>query len=138
MNLHSLSMVGSDLVGHLAYNDTFKSLIIYDFKHLWQAQVAFNNERWCRTVMTDLGNLEISGCLELEQLTLTYLCFLEIVTIIDCVHLKTMSGIANLIKIVELKFSNCDMLEFEHLSLSCMKYLERIIVDRYVKMENYS
>ncbi|GLJ29976.1 hypothetical protein SUGI_0592660 [Cryptomeria japonica] len=96
-----------------------------------------------------LVRLNISECPELEELSLGHLSCLERMTIVDCKHLKSVSGsydifsrvsgvdgINNLAKLVELEISDCGKLEFECLRLSGMRCLEAIIFDKNMKVRH--
>ncbi|XP_057846616.2 F-box/LRR-repeat protein 15-like [Cryptomeria japonica] len=95
----------------------------------------------------ELVELNIRGCPELEELTVFRgpNC-LERIIIEGCGNLKCLQvdgyqnlksvlEISNLAKLVELEICGCRKQEFDHLSLSGVKFLERMTIDRYVKVK---
>ncbi|GLJ33490.1 hypothetical protein SUGI_0673690 [Cryptomeria japonica] len=97
----------------------------------------------------ELVELNIRGCPKLEELTVFRgpNCLERI--IIDgrgklrCLqvdgyqNLKSVLGISNLAKLVELEICGCGKQEFDHLSLSGLKNLVRIKFDRLVQLKYF-
>ncbi|GLJ08719.1 hypothetical protein SUGI_0094350 [Cryptomeria japonica] len=59
-------------------------------------------------------------------------CKIQYIRLSDCQNLRSILGISDLAKLVELEISGCGKLEFESLCLRGMKCLERIEFDRNV------
>ncbi|GLJ43802.1 hypothetical protein SUGI_0911870 [Cryptomeria japonica] len=157
MNLRSLKMMSSSITGDLAYNVTaegtiFKSLVIYyDFKRLWEGEMALNNEKWSRTVMSNIEYLEINGyglvrkilingncCQRLQSLKicemkklieadLARIKTLHCLEITGCEKFKRLSATPDLCKLVKLEISEC--VEFEELTLGHLNCLEKILIE---------
>ncbi|XP_059064144.1 disease resistance protein Roq1 [Cryptomeria japonica] len=85
--------------------------------------------------LTNLVVLRITQCPDLEELRLAHPSCLERIKIGYCRKLKSVLGISYLLKLVELDIYYCEKLEFDHLSLSGMKCLERMTFDKYVKVK---
>ncbi|GLJ33336.1 hypothetical protein SUGI_0670680, partial [Cryptomeria japonica] len=160
MNLSSLKIMESALVGKTVYNETaegatYNSLLIYDFKLLWEGEVALNNEG---TVMSNVEDLEIKGCrlvtkilingdfwqrlqslnisemdnlIEVDLARIKTLICLEIT---GCKKMKTLSATPDLCKLVELKISSC--LGFEELCLARLSCLEKIKIHFCEKLQS--
>ncbi|GLJ33693.1 hypothetical protein SUGI_0677200 [Cryptomeria japonica] len=84
--------------------------------------------------LTNLVELNIRACLEIEELSLGHLGCLERITIVYCKNLNSVSGISDLIKLVELKIFLCRKLQLE-LCLVDLNCLKRITLDESVKLE---
>ncbi|GLJ33626.1 hypothetical protein SUGI_0675960 [Cryptomeria japonica] len=106
-NLQSLSITGGSL------------------ERLWQ-----NNEQ----APIALKELRISSISELKELSLGLLSCLEKFTIDKCWHLKSMTGITDLTKLVELNISKCE--ELEQLSLVRHSCLEKIRIFNSLNLQS--
>ncbi|XP_057846044.2 disease resistance protein Roq1-like [Cryptomeria japonica] len=71
-----------------------------------------------------LTELNMSNCLDLQELSVVHLSCLEKIVLHNCYSLKTLSGMSYLRKLVELDISGCPVLEQLHLvgldSLTCI------------------
>ncbi|GLJ34634.1 hypothetical protein SUGI_0696630 [Cryptomeria japonica] len=81
-----------------------------------------------------LVELNISRCPKLHELCLAHLHCLENLIVKDCDHLKSVTGLSYLLKLVEVSISWCGMLQLD-LCLVGFNSLKRIKADRSLKVK---
>ncbi|XP_057813976.2 disease resistance protein Roq1-like [Cryptomeria japonica] len=81
-----------------------------------------------------LVELNITRCPRLHELCLAHLSCLEKIIVNKCDHLRSVTGLCSLLKLIEVNISRCGMLQLD-LCLEGLNSLERIKADRSVKVK---